>query len=102
MPFQKGESGNAGGRPKQTPEEREQREQFLALLGRSTVPALKSIIEIAADRRNRSRLAACKYIVDKAYGANAELLIAAEPVTIRVIPYEKPEDKEVWEPDDWD
>ena len=52
MPFEKGRSGNPLGRPKQTAEQKSQKEQFQLLLKSSTVDALQSIIQIANDRYN--------------------------------------------------
>lgn len=104
MPFQKGKSGNPLGRPKQTAEQKSQKEQFKKLLKASTVDALQSIIQIANDRYNKDRFNACKYIIDKAYGANTAFLIdGTEPITptvIRVVPYgQKSED---WNEEDWE
>ena len=47
MPYAKGQSGNPKGRPKQTAEQKSQKEQFQRLLKSSTVEALQSIIQIA-------------------------------------------------------
>lgn len=88
MPFKPGESGNAKGRPKQSAEQKQQREEFLSLLRASTVPAIRSIIEIASDSSNRDCIAAAKYLVDKAYGVNAAFLVdksEVEPLTIRIV-----------------
>ena len=54
MPYAKGQSGNPKGRPKQTAEQKSQKEQFQRLLKSSTVEALQSIIQIANDRYNRT------------------------------------------------
>ena len=75
MPYAKGQSGNPKGRPKQTAEQKSQKEQFQRLLKSSTVEALQSIIQIANDRYNKDRFNACKYIIDKAYGANTAFLL---------------------------
>ena len=104
MPFEKGRSGNPCGRPKQTAEQKKQREEFKALLSASTATALESIIQIANDKRHKDRFNACKYIVDKAYGTNTALLLdGAETdasVVIRVIPGGKINDDEFEE--DWE
>ena len=70
MSFEKGKSGNPKGRPKQSAEEKSQKEQFTALLRSSTVSALESIIHIANDRFSKDRFNACKYIIDVRAGRN--------------------------------
>ena len=103
MPFEKGRSDNPVGRPKQTAEQKSQKEQFKRLLKSSTVEALQSIIQIANDRYNKDRFNACKYIIDKAWGANTAFLLdgneESAPTVIRVVPYGK--ENEPWE-EDWE
>ena len=100
MPFEKGKSGNPRGRPKQTKEEKAQRERFRALLKESTLTALETILKIANDRYSKDRFSACKYIIDKAYGANAAFLvddgIDTSPLVVVVRPHSMEEDEE-WE-----
>ena len=104
MPFEKGRSGNPQGRPKQTAEQKSQKEQFKKLLKSSTVEALQSIIQIANDRYNKDRFNACKYIIDKAYGSNTAFLLdgneESTPTVIHVVPYGK--ENEVWDEADWE
>lgn len=75
MPFEKGVSGNKDGRPKQTPQQKEERNRFKALLKSSTIPALESVIALSQDRYSKDRFNACRYLIDKAYGANAAFLV---------------------------
>lgn len=102
MPFQKGVSGNKSGRPRQTPEEKEERERFKQLLKSATVTALENIIQIANDRYSRDRFKANAYLIDKAYGNNAVFLSEGmednEPVQIIITPYRKEVENE---DEDW-
>ena len=93
MGFVKGASGNPKGRPKLNDDEKEQREEFKKLLRTATVPALRSIIEIANSKCSKDRFNACRFIIEKAYGNNTVFLSESmediEPVIIRVMPYQK-------------
>ena len=105
MPFQKGVSGNKAGRPKQTQEQKEEKEQFKALLKTSTVSALESIIAIANDRYNKDRFNACKFIIDKAYGSNTSFLLDGseeqQPLIIEVVSRKDDiDDESAWE-EEW-
>lgn len=106
MPFEKGRSGNPKGRPRQTAEQKSQKEQFQRLLKSSTIDALQSIIQIANDRYNKDRFNACKYIIDKAYGVNTAFLIdgteETAPTVIQIVPYGKEVKDEDWNEDDWE
>ena len=74
MSFTKGASGNPKGRPKYSKQQKEERDSFRELLKSSTLSALESIIEISQDKHSKDRFNACRYLIDKAYGANALLL----------------------------
>jgi len=89
MPFKKGQSGNEQGRPKETKEQKEDRKKFKGLLKEATVPALKNIIEIACDEKSKDRFNACKFLIEKAYGANVAFLSDDETdsLSIRIIRY---------------
>ena len=103
MPFKKGQSGNPKGRPQETKEVKEQKEEFRNLLKNSTVCALQSIISIANDEHNKDRFNACKYIIDRAYGSNTTFLVdntEEEPIVIRVVPYNK--EKDTSQEDEWE
>ena len=55
-------------------------------------------------RYNKDRFNACKYIIDKAYGANTAFLLDGTedtaPTVIRIVPYGK--ENEDWNEDDWE
>lgn len=102
MSFSKGMSGNKAGRPKQTAEQKSQKERFEALLRASTISALESIITIAQDRFCKDRFQACKFIIEKAYGANIAFLLDGEeekdPIVIKVVSCRQKDDEErEWE-----
>ena len=101
MGFAKGQSGNPKGRPKQTVEEKAEKELFKSLLKSSTVAALQSLIEIASSKCHKDRFNACKYLIDRAYGSNAALLLEdtdqSEPVVITVVPFRQDDEDDDWE-----
>ena len=100
MSFTKGVSGNPKGRPRETPQQKEERDYFKSLLKSSTVSALQSIISISQDRYNKDRFNACRYLIDKAYGANTAFLMDgmedASPVFI-VLRQSRRERDEDWD-----
>jgi hypothetical protein len=74
MSFTKGVTGNPKGRPKYSKQQKEERDSFKELLKSSTLSALESIIEISQEKHGKDRFNACRYLIDKAYGANAVLI----------------------------
>lgn len=101
MPFEKGVSGNKDGRPKQTPQQKDERVRFKRLLKSSTVPALESIIAISQDRHNKDRFNACRFLIDRGYGANTVFLMDgaedSSPVYIVLRSSRQAQDEEDWE-----
>lgn len=68
-PFQPGKTGNPGGRPKKTEEER----TLEAMCKDKTPEALATILAIMEDgQQERARLAAAQYIIDRGWGKAKE------------------------------
>ncbi len=68
-PFEKGKSGNPGGRPKRTPEEVELSEACRA----KTPEALGTILQLMEESNNdRVRLAAAQYVIERGWGKAPE------------------------------
>ncbi|HEY5556676.1 hypothetical protein [Acetobacterium sp.] len=106
MSFVKGQSGNVKGRPKQTEQQKDEKEQFIKLLKESTIKSLESIIYIAKDRLSKDRFNACKYLIDKAYGVETAFLLdgseEAGPLVIEVVRRTKDPDMETETEEDWE
>lgn len=87
MSFLPGVSGNSKGRPKHTAEQQKEKEVFNSLLKAATIDALKGIIDISSDAKNKDRFAACKFLIEKAYGAATVFLSdnELEAITINIV-----------------
>jgi hypothetical protein len=71
MPFQPGQSGNPGGRPKENAEvKRLAREQGVA--------SIQKLIALRDSQDERISLAACQALLDRAFGKPAQAIIGGE------------------------
>ena len=79
MPFQPGQSGNPGGRPKEVGEVR-------ALARQYTAKAIKTLAAIMADEsaRGSERVAAAVALLDRGFGKPAQAVTGAEGGPIEV------------------
>lgn len=68
MPFQKGQSGNPGGRPKANVQVRD-------LARKHTADAVKALVEALKDKSGATRVAAANALLDRGWGK------AAQPLT---------------------
>ena len=67
MPFEKGKSGNPGGRPKETAAVRE-------LAKSHGAKAIERLVELMASENERTAVAACEAILNRGYGRPAQAL----------------------------
>ena len=70
MPFEKGKSGNPGGRPKEVAEVRKLAQEH----GRA---AIERLVELMASENERTAVAACEAILNRGYGRPAQSLTVA-------------------------
>ncbi len=61
MPFEKGKSGNPGGRPKEIAEVRE-------LAKKHGPAAIKRLVKLMASENERTAVAACEAVLNRGYG----------------------------------
>lgn len=79
--FGKGQSGNPGGRPKKTEEER----TLEAMCKQRTPEALATILSImGSSEQDRAKLAAAQYILDRGWGKAKESIEHSGSVTLSI------------------
>lgn len=79
--FSKGQSGNPGGRPKKTDEER----TLEAMCKQRTPEALATILSIMdSSDQDRAKLAAAQYILDRGWGKAKESIEHSGNVTLSI------------------
>lgn len=79
--FAKGRSGNPGGRPKKTLEER----SLEAMCKEKTPQALATILSIMdGGQQERARLAAAQYVIDRGWGKAKESIEHSGNVTLSI------------------
>lgn len=79
MPFEKGKSGNPGGRPKEN-------EEVKALARAHGPEAIAKLVEIMQTGDNRSALSAAVALLDRAYGKPAQAITGegGQPLQISI------------------
>lgn len=80
MPFEKGKSGNPGGRPKLANEAKELAQQH-------GYEAIKRLADLIHDDDKRVSVAACQALLDRAYGKPSQAIaVAGDPNNSTPIP----------------
>lgn len=80
-PFQPGQTGNRGGRPKKTDEER----TLEAMCKDKTPEALETILFIMGEgTQERARLAAAQYVIDRGWGKAKESVELSGTVNLSI------------------
>jgi hypothetical protein len=80
-PFQPGQTGNKGGRPKKTEEER----TLEAMCKDKTPEALKTILSIMTGGKNeRAQLSAAQYVMDRGWGKAKESVELSGTVNLSI------------------
>lgn len=80
-PFQPGKTGNPGGRPKKTEEER----TLEAMCKEKTPEALATILTIMTGGTNeRAQLSAAQYVIDRGWGKAKESIELSGGVTLSI------------------
>ena len=80
-PFQPGQTGNKGGRPKKTDEER----TLEAMCKDKTPEALETILDIMGNgKQERAKLAAAQYVIDRGWGKAKESVELSGTVNLSI------------------
>jgi hypothetical protein len=81
MPFEKGQSGNPGGRPKENAEVK-------ALARSHGVAAVQKIVGLMNSADEKTVLAACQALLDRGFGKPAQVLVGDDdepPISVKEI-----------------
>lgn len=76
--FKPGQSGNPGGRPKKTDEER----SLETLCREKTPEAMGTILALMNTGQERTRLAAAQFIIERGWGKAAQTIDVTTPVEV--------------------